>query len=313
MKRFILFIGLSILLTILISSCTQNIINYPEQQYETMIQYVATLYNKGYNYSKDSVINFMKNSNYLYPQKILGYYKYFSNLGPYPEFKEISTTDKASLDAYVKNFKFDYWTKDATVFSKISYDPSTYPGYDNLVSKVHNILTNTGSKFWDDVPELYPNMTTKKASELARYIVDSAIKISYSGLYFSRCCNGTFFEKTVKIDKYFIRPEILLAFFMTESSFEPFAYKPEVNSDGKIYSVSFGLGQTLLDINLINDKVELTNIAAPGDYTFTLLNRNYFSNSYKAKNLFQVQTSELFTATFLQLLFDRIVKEGWIE
>ena len=311
---FLTFISIAIIL--IISSCTFTIpkIDYSEQTYETMIKYVAVLYNKGQGTSESSATIYLNDPSYTYPQKIVDLYRDFMNLAANPPgYKDISGQDETKLKNYVEKYKLDYWTsKDSTNCSKITYNPSNYPGYDNLVAKVKNIMTNSDNKFLTDVKILYPHFTTEDASYLAKFIVESAIEISYSNFSFSRSCDGEVFEQKVTINENFIKPELLLAFAAAESSFEPFAYRAEQNSDKKIYAVSLGLSQILLDINLINSDVGLTDIAGPGDYTFTLLNRNYFSNEYKAENLFRVQTAELFKATFLQLLFDRIVRENWI-
>jgi hypothetical protein len=322
LKKVLFLTFISITLIVVMSSCTFTIpkIDYGEQTYETMIKYVATLYNKGQYLDKDTVIN----STCPYSQQVVDWYRYFMNLTANPPDynKDISSEDETKLNNYVEKYKLDYWTsKDSTNCSKITYNPSNYPGYDNLVSKVRSIMTTFGNTFWTDVENLYPGFTTEDASNLAKFIVDSAIKISYSGLSFSNPSlpyDNVVFVPSVTINKDFIRPELLLAFAMVETSFEPFAYKLEqkyyeTEEKYKIYAVSFGLAQILLDINLINSDIGLTDIAEPGDYTFTLLNRNYFSSEYKAENLFRVQTAELFKATFLQLLFDRIVRENWIQ
>ncbi len=317
MRKILLSMIIISIVIFIVSGCINvNPISYSEQSYETMIQYAATLYNKGQYLSKDTVISYLNNPSYLYPREVVGYYRYFMGIDPsLPTFttdKSISTEDKAKLDDYIKNFTMSYWQENDPYISNITYKVESYPNYTSLVKKVKDIMTKPTNKFMEDVNEYYPDFTTVDASNLAKFIVDTAIKVSKSNLIFSRKYDDKVFEKTVQIRSDYVKPELLLAFAMAETSFEPFAYKAEVNKDNKIYAISLGLSQILVDINKINNQIGLTDVATPDRYTFEMLNEEYFSSKYEANELFKIQTAELFKGVFLQLLFDRIIREGWI-
>jgi hypothetical protein len=319
-KQIILFSILILLTLIFFNSCLSiNVkpINPDEQAYETMIKYVATLYNKGQYYTKDDVLKFLSDPSYTYPENVVAWYRYFLDLNSYAPktFKSLTATQTEKFDNYVKEFNLTYWITDNNLISSVTYDVKDYPGYYDLLNKVKNIMTTETNAFWLRAKELYPDFTTANADVLAEYIVDSAIKTSMSRLNFSRSYNDSVFESNVKIEKYIIKPELLLAFAMAETSFEPFAYRAEQNSSDKIYAVSLGLSQMLLNIGLIKDDVGLSDdevYVASGNYTFGILNSNYFSSKYKASDLFKVQTADLFKAVFLQLLFDKIIRENWV-
>ncbi len=312
-------------ITLLLSSCfnsNANVINPDEQAYETMIKYVAVLYNMGQNTSEASVIKFLSDPSYTYPENVVAWYRYFSGLdSSMPKtLKNLTATQTEKFNNYVKEFNLTDWTTDNNLISSVSYNAKDYPGYYDLLNKVKNIMTTETNIFWLSVKELYPDFTIANAETLAEYIVDSAIKASMSGLSFSRSYSDSVFESNVKIKKYLVKPELLLAFAMVETSLRPFAYnvseyKDEEDSSEKIKAVSLGLSQILLNIGLIKNDVGLSDgevYIASGDYTFGMLNKNYFSSKYKASDLFKVQTADLFKAVFLQLLFDRIIRENWV-
>ncbi|GAB6189407.1 hypothetical protein JCM30566_11460 [Marinitoga arctica] len=332
---------------IILSSCIKNnniiedtnFSDLTNNQKNLLIRLIATGYNKGGNYNFEELKELSNDINYKYDDDVLEFYKYFTG--------EINNTIKTKnidndphydpdIKNYIKNitenhfnnnssevFLIDYFDEKIPVNSDINFfylNPKIIDLFEKrnfLVDRVYKKIkeyyfSSSTFKQWFDYFYKDKALNDSDIKKYSEFLVDIVYTYVNSNIELKRLhyTSSELYPNIIKLNH--IPIELILSIIMKESRFFPGSFRAELDNNGNIYALSFGLTHILIDANFL----EIPNIGDEniGERNFDLISYFYLGNKRNEETYFSdwdlitIRGSILYAVIYLDMLYQKIIK-----